>query len=260
MNSVEILELMVEDYKSLDGVTAIVLGGSSTAKTSDDRSDFDIYIYTDKEPDVAKRAEIAAKYADYYEVDNHYFETGDVYTLRETGKPIDIMYRSPEWIEDCIKRVWEEGCASMGYTTCFVDNVKNSKILFDKNDWFKNLQKSLDAPYPDKLADNIIKKNFTFLKDAMYSYFDQLASAVKRNDYVSINHRIAAFLASYFDTLFALNRVLNPGEKKLVEFAKNNCKILPDNFEADVNGLVISLPDEKLSYAERLVANLRRLL
>ena len=94
----------------------------------------------------------------------------------------------------------------------------------------------------------------------MYSYFDQLASAVKRNDYVSINHRIAAFLASYFDTLFALNRVLNPGEKKLVEFAKNNCKILPDNFEADVNGLVISLPDEKLSYAESLVANLRRLL
>ena len=44
MDNREILLSMVEDYKKLDEVEAIVLGGSSTANMSDRRSDFDIYI------------------------------------------------------------------------------------------------------------------------------------------------------------------------------------------------------------------------
>ena len=260
MNNEEILNSMIDDYKSFDEVEAIVFGGSSAAKTSDCKSDFDVYIYCTKEPPVEARRRIAEKYADNPEIDNHYFETGDVYYLRETGKPIDIMYRSPESIEGNIKWVWEECNASLGYTTCFVDNVNKSKILFDRNGWFKRLQDKTKSPYPDKLAQNIINKNFAYLKDAMFSYYDQLNSAVLRNDYVSVNHRTAAFLASYFDIIFAKNKILHPGEKKLVDLAKANCKELPKSFEQDVNTLACGNIEERLKIAANMVEKLREFI
>lgn len=260
MNSQEILNLMVEDYSSLPEVETIVLGGSSAAKSADNRSDYDIYIYCNGDPDVEKRRQIAFKYSDNPEIDNHYFETGDVYVLRDTGKPIDIMYRSTDWIEGSVRRVWIDGNASLGYTTCFVDNVNKSKILYDKNGKFAEIQKLTNTPYPDKLAKNIIDKNMSFMKGVMFSYYDQLKSAEKRNDMVSINHRSAAFLASYFDVLFAHNRVMNPGEKRLVEFAKNNCKDLPEDFEKDVNNMAAGPVEDRLKTADKLIKNLRKIL
>lgn len=256
----EILMEMVEHYKKLKEVDAIGLGGSSTAKMADNKSDYDIYIYGKSEPPVQARREIAEKFADNPEIDNHYFETGDTFRLRETGKPIDIMYRNPDFIEGNVKWVWEDGNASLGYTTCFVDNIKKTQVLFDKNGWLENIKKRVDTPYPEKLAQNIIKKNFSYLKDVMFSFYDQIASAVERNDFVSINHRCAAFLASYFDIIFAKNNVLNPGEKKLVSFALNNCKILPDNFEKDVNTLAVGAVEKRVPTAGKMVENLRKIL
>ena len=130
----QILMEIIENYKKLKEVESIGLGGSSTAKMADNKSDYDIYIYGKSEPPAAERQKLAEKFADYAEVDNHYFETGDTYRLRETGKPIDIMYRNPEFIENNIKWVWEGCNASLGYTTCFVDNIKKTEILMIKTD------------------------------------------------------------------------------------------------------------------------------
>ena len=260
MDSREILDRIVVDYSEFEEVAAIVLGGSSAANLADEGSDYDIYIYCTKEPDVEARRLIAAKYADKMEIDNHYFETGDVYVLRDTNKPIDITYRSIDGIESNIKWVWEECNACLGYTTCFVDNVNKSEILFDRTGWFAALQNRTRQKYPDKLAENIINKNFAYLKDVMFSFYDQLASAVSRNDLVSVNHRTSAFLASYFDVIFARNRILHPGEKKLVKFAISHCKILPENFECDINIMVTGTIDERLKKADELVENLRKIL
>ncbi len=254
----ELLISTVGDYKKFDEVKAVVISGSSTGKTEDNSSDYDIYIYCTKEPDVDERKKIALKYSDKPEIDNHYFETGDVYYLKETGKPIDIMYRSLESIEGNIRWVWEGCNASLGYTTCFVYNVNISKILFDRDGWFKNLQEKTRRSFPELLAKNIVTKNFNYLKDVMFSYYDQLKTAVERGDYVSVNHRSAAFLASYFDIIFAMNKLLHPGEKKLVEYAKKHCKILPENFEQDVNALALGDVEQRLAAAEKLTENIRK--
>ena len=256
----KILYQMVEDYKKIEEVEAIVLGGSSTTNNEDVNSDYDIYIYCTKEPDIARRRKIALKYSENPEIDNHYFETGDVFYLRETSKPIDIMYRTLEWTRKNIENVWGRGNASLGYTTRIADNINKSEILFDREGKFKEIQDLTQTLYPDSLAENIIKKNFSFLKNVMFSYYDQLKSAIERKDYVSVNHRTSAFIASYFDVIFAKNRLLNPGEKKLVRFALENCQILPENFEIDVNNLAVGPVETRLAIAEKMVENLGKII
>ena len=97
------------------------------------------------------------------------------------------------------------------------------------------------------------------IKDKPFaSYYDQIKKALKRNDIVSINHRIAAFLASYFDILFAKNEILNPGEKRLIKFAKDNCKNLPENFEENIINLLNQPNSYTLDILDNMVENIRK--
>ena len=72
------------------------------------------------------------------------------------------------------------------------------------------------APYPEPLRRAIVARNRPLLADNLSSFAAQLEKALARGDAVSASHRAAAFLASYFDVLFALNRATHPGEKRLL--------------------------------------------
>lgn len=72
------------------------------------------------------------------------------------------------------------------------------------------------------------------MDDSLPAYKTQIAKAVKRKDYVSINHRVTEFLASYFDLLFAINEKTHPREKRLISMCKKDCKILPQDFEENL--------------------------
>ena len=92
------------------------------------------------------------------------------------------------------------------------------------------------------------------------SYLEQIKLAIKRNDPVSVNHRITAFLASYFDVLFAANEIFHPGEKRLIKYAMQHCKFLPEHFEADLTGLFVAKNDEKIIILDNMVERLRKIL
>ena len=253
----DILSEIVDEFKSEESIRAIVLGGSSASQYNDSDSDYDLYIYSDKPVNVTKRRQIAEKFAQKFEVDNNFFENGDEWILKNSQKGIDIMYRSPDWIEGQIKRIWEEYGASVGYSTCFIYNVKNSKILYDTAGWYKNLQEKVSGEYPEPLRKNIIAKNLPLLYGKMAATFaDQIILAVKRGDINSVNHRISAFLASYFDVIFAINKQLHPGEKRLIRFAKENCNILPENFEKNIENLITSTEKEK--YLNEIIKELKK--
>ncbi|MCD0050376.1 DUF4037 domain-containing protein, partial [Streptococcus agalactiae] len=43
-----------------------------------------------------------------------------------------------------------------------------------------------------------------------------------------------AFLDSYFDIIFALNKLTHPGEKRMISYAKKNATLLPKHFEENI--------------------------
>jgi len=260
INSNSYLNNIYAEYKKFPQTRAMALGGSGANKTSDEISDIDLYIFVDKDIPVKDRLEIAKKYSSNYETGCEYFGAGDEFMVDKIGQQLDVMYMDTGWFEKTTDDVWEKHQPSNGYSTCFLHTLKNLKILYDKNNWLKTLQNKLNKPYPKELKENIIKRNMMLMKDKPFaSYYEQIKKAIKRGDKVSIGHRISAYLASYFDVLFAKNELLHPGEKRLVKYAKDNCKVLPDNFEEDINALLNGSNSDTLAILDNMTENIRKI-
>ena len=97
-----IVQRLTRTFGELPQVMAVVLSGSRGAATSDLESDFDLYVYTLRDVPVEFRRGLMGASA---EIDNRFWEPGDEWTEPSTGTQIDIMYRSPEWIEGQLERV-----------------------------------------------------------------------------------------------------------------------------------------------------------
>jgi hypothetical protein len=250
-------------YSALPQVEAVALAGSQTTGMADQGSDLDIYVYVREEIPVSVRAGIAALHAGRVEVDNRFWEPGDEWVEADSLVPVDVMFRDTRWIEEQLDRVLRRHEASVGYSTCFWYNVLSSHILYDRQGWFGTLQQSARQPYPEPLRQAIVAKNHPILGRTISSYIHQLERAVAHADLVSLNHRTAALLASYFDILLAVNRLPHPGEKRLVEFAAQRCAKLPEGMSQQVGELIraVAQGDRRvIEQAKALVAGLDRLL
>jgi len=87
------------------------------------------------------------------------------------------------------------------------------------------VQARLRQPFPEPLVRSIVAKNRPVLGGGMQScYLAQMKAAIARGDLISLSHRVAVWIASYTDILFAVNRQYHPGEKRLVMYMQG----LPD--------------------------------
>lgn len=258
MTNEEILSKIVQYFSNLTYVDAIVLSGSKTGLINDEMSDFDIYVYTNNKIPLKIRKKLVMECAEEYELSNDYFEYGDEWITKETKTNFDIMYRNISFAKEEINNVWKKHKAKVGYTTALLYNIKNSKILYEKNLEFTKLKKILNSQYPKKLKENIIKKNYPLLKNKMSaSYYEQIEKAIKRKDIVNVNNRISAILSSYFDILFAVNKCLHPGEKKLLKYASRICDIIPNNFEKNIENVILNAGNKNiLKYLDILLNEL----
>ena len=195
------------------------------------------------------------------EYDNRFWETEGDGVLSE-GRPVEILYRDLGWIRQVLVDTLERFPADTGYTTCFWGNFLASRILFDRSGGMESLTARYSIPYPEKLRRAIVAKNHPLLRALSPAYYHQIEKALSRGDIVSVTHRIAAFVASSADILFALNRVPHPGEKKLLSHFEK-CRLCPAELRKDMTELFVlgaAMDERTLVVLDRLVDGLDAIL
>lgn len=230
----------------LPQVEAIALGGSRVTGRNDEKSDYDVYVYITGAIAEDTRRAILEQYCAYMEIGNSFWELEDDVTLRD-GIDMDIIYRDLQGFENTVSSVVLDCNAWNGYTTCMWHNLITSRILLDKTGKLTALQEKFRIPYPKKLKENIISNNRKLLHGMLPSFDVQIRKAEARGDLVSVNHRVAEFLASYFDILFALNEMTHPGEKRMQSICAEECRILPENFHENFDRLFRGMFREDIS-------------
>ena len=60
--------------------------------------------------------------------------------------------------------------------------------------------------------------------------------------------------------IFAINELLHPGEKRLINFAKCNCKRLPADFEKNIMDLLTFPSSRTLQILKIMIENLQNII
>lgn len=233
MTAAEQILKLIEAFPEAESAA---LGGSRATGKADNSSDHDVYVYITEDISEEARKKAFAPFCTEMEIGNRFWEYEDNIQLSD-GVYMDIIYRRLDEFTGQVAEVTEKLSAHNGYTTCMWHNLISSRTVFDKSGRLEAAKKRFDIPYPEGLRKNIIERNMRLISGSLANYSDQIKKACTRRDRNSINHRVTEFMASYFDVIFALNRMPHPGEKRLMTICGAECSILPDDFEKNINSL-----------------------
>ena len=256
------IQQLFDAFASLPEIEAIALGGSRAGNHYDEKSDYDIYLYCTAPISEDVRRGILEKFCSYMEIGNHFWEYEDNCTLK-SGIDIDVLYRNLDDFTADVSGVAEGYNARNGYTTCMWHNLRTCNIICDKTGRLTQAKARFDIPYHPQLKKNIIERNRKLLHNTMPAYELQITKAVNRGDLVSINHRTAAFMESYFDIIWALNERTHPGEKRLISLCEKECPLLPRDFVGNIERLygdLFAAPENAARDLNIIVEELKKIL
>jgi predicted nucleotidyltransferase len=253
----QILTQVTTRVSKIEGIRAIVLGGSRARGTADERSDIDLGIYYDgKRPFSTPALGAAAKELDDRHSDNLVTSFGDWGPgvngggwLQIRGRHVDFLYREigavREAIEDCIagrpRSVHQLGHPLGFHIQIYAGEVHVCRPLFDSAGTVAGL-KSLIHEYPEKFRTAVVTKH---LFDAEFE-ISIAAKPAERGDVMYVAGCL--FRAAGFMTLvlYALNRRFYLNEKG-VFIESRGFSIKPPHFHdtvASVLGNVGTTPEQ----------------
>jgi hypothetical protein len=230
------LNLVVDAFSALPEVTAIGLGGSRASGQDDMLSDIDLYVFTTAAIPLPVRRSIALNFDPTPEIGNPWWGDEDAWFAGST--PYDVIFWDAGNFATELHRVIEMHQPSPGYSTSFWFTVRNATCLYDREGWLAELKTLAEKPYPEGLRNAIIAFNAPLLRNVHASYRRQIEHAVKRKDPVSINHRVAAMLASVFDIAFAVTKTLHPGEKRQLVWLAEQGESVPPRLQSHIRDLL----------------------
>jgi predicted nucleotidyltransferase len=249
---------------AVDGVSAVVLGGSRARGDADALSDVDLGLYYDpaRPPAIAELRALARELDDRHPADavteiggwGPWINGGG--WLEIEGVRVDWLYRDlalvAATIDDCragrYSSHYQPGHPHAFHTHMYMAEVHCGRALFDRDGSFAALQ-ARTAPYPPALRATIIARGW----EAGFA-LETAAKAARRGDTFQVAGSLFRCAACLVQTLFALNGRYFLNEKRAV-VAAASFPLCPDGFAqtvSDVLGSIGSSPDALASSLARM--------
>jgi predicted nucleotidyltransferase len=263
-----LIPMIVDAVKQVEGVRAIVLGGSRARGTNTPTSDVDLGIYY--HPEVPLDLDALSKVAT--ELDDE--RRADVITpiggwgpwingggwLRIQSHPVDFLYKDlrqvSAMIEDCLNEkveVFYQPGHPLGFvSSMYLAEVAVCQPLWDPEEIISELKKKIH-PYPDPLQKALIQR---FAWEIKFS-IDIAKKAVPRSDVTYVSGCCFRSVMCMLQVLFALNKTHWLNEKGAAAFA-DTFAIKPKRFQSRVHETFRSL-DVNPPALQKAIANLEEL-
>lgn len=223
----ELLNSLVAALKNVEGVVAIVLGGSHCTGMANENSDLDIGLYyqasapfrVDKIRAIANRFNIGgeATVTDFYGWGA--WVNGGAWITSSDGE-VDILYRNIGQVTTTIgnahKGIWETDYGQQppyGFSSLiYLAETRNCIALYDPEGLIESLKQEV-AIYPSQLKQSVVQQSLWAAQFALWQA-DKFAAKDDVYNAVGCFTRISKSLT---DTLFALNERYPMGDKNALE-------------------------------------------
>jgi predicted nucleotidyltransferase len=245
MQAESLIPQLVEEVKCVEGVRAIVLGGSRARGTHTPSSDIDlgIYYHSSDPLNLGQLRGVAARLDDGHRTDiinepggwGPWINGGG--WLKVQSHPVDFIYRDLEkvadMIEDClhgkVEMFYQPGHPHGFVSSIYLAEVAICQPLWDPHEIISKLRKKI-LPYPDPLREALIRK---FAWEIDFS----LAVAKKSIERSDVTYAAGCCFRSVMcilQVLFAMNKTHWLNEKGAVALA-DTFAIQPVMFQSRIN-------------------------
>jgi predicted nucleotidyltransferase len=254
----KLLDDFTSELKFIDGVKAIVLGGSYAVGLATENSDLDIGIYYSEQShfDIEKIKTIANKFSDndqptvtgFYEWGP--WVNGGAWINTAKGE-VDLLYKNIDQILKAIDNakngIWENNFEQQppyGFSSIiFLAETHSCIPLYDPENVISKLKDRVKQ-YPQKLKQSVVQQS---LWSAEFTIWQAEKFAGKTDMYNTVGCLTRA-MYSIVSTLFALNEIYPMGDKRAIEIVEKT-KNKPINFTNKINAI---LSCDKKSLAENV--------
>lgn len=230
MDAQALIAEIVEQIQHVDGVAAVVLGGSRARGTHTPRSDIDlgIYYHPDSPLDLQALDRVAAEFDDSHRTGiltpiggwGPWINGGGWLTVQST--PVDFLYRDlnrvADVIEAChrgqIEMVYQPGHPHGFVSSIYMAEVALCRVLWQSDERLTTL-KDRTRPYPAALREALLRQ-FAWEVDFSLAIAQK---GVERADVAYVSGCCFRAVACFLQVLFALNEQYWLNEKGAVALA-----------------------------------------
>ncbi|TGL38952.1 nucleotidyltransferase domain-containing protein [Leptospira perdikensis] len=233
-NKQKILGDIVDDLKQLDGVVALVLGGSYSTGNANENSDLDIGIYYhEKTPfSIEGIKNISKKYQidDTLTVTDFYvwgtWVNGGAW-IHTTSGEVDLLYKNIDQIKRTIESskngIFEndyEQQPPYGFSSViYLAETHYCIPLYDPENIIQKLKNEV-KDYPLKLKQTIIQNSLWSAEFTLW----QADKFAKKSDLYNTVGCISRALKNIVDALFAINELYSMGDKNAIKVLEDALK------------------------------------